>query len=133
MKKVLRSKNNRSGGFVLVYMMVIFASVVVALAISASQTGIFSANRIKSYAAAADARAFAMYCAEILLMQVRNSPAALSSGTLASGTGSCQYSITGSVPNKVINLTAIKNNIYRRITISTTQIYPVIQAQWLEN
>lgn len=120
-------------GFALLYIMLILASVITVASLSASQFGVFSSNRLKNYSDAADTRMLTMYCAEILLMQMRNSPATLSSGTLNYNSGTCTYSISGSIPNKTIAITATKNNLYRRLTITTSQINPTIVSTWVES
>ena len=120
-------------GFALLYIMLILASMITVASLSASQFGVFSSSRQKSYGSAADARMLTMYCAEILLMQVKNSPATVSSGTLNYNSGTCTYSISGTIPNKTITITASKNNAYRRLTITTSQINPTIVSMWVES
>lgn len=120
-------------GFALIYVMLVLASMVVAFSLAASQSAFFSANRMKSYANNADIRMLGMYCGENLLMQTRNTPTLTGSGTLNYNGGTCTYSISGSVPNKTITITASKNNLYKRLTITTTQIYSTITASWVES
>ena len=132
--KIIKLKKNKKdqNGFALLYIMLVLASIIVAMSLAANQSGFFSANRMKSYTTAAEVRMIAMYCGENLLMQVRNTPGTTGSGTLNYNGGSCDYIISGAIPDKTITITAQKNNIYKRLTITTSQVYPTITATWLE-
>jgi hypothetical protein len=134
MKIVIAKNNNKNkkAGFALLYIMLVLASIVVALSLAANQSGFFSANRLKSYTTSADVRMIGMYCGESLLMQIRNTPGLTGSGTLSYNGGSCDYDITGAIPDKTITINASKNNIYKKLTITTSQVYPTITATWLE-
>ena len=124
--------HSKQTGFALLYVMLVLASIIVGLALSANQSAFFSANRLKSYSNSAEVRMIADYCGENLLMEIRDNPALVTTGTLSYSGGSCDYSITGTVPVKVITLTASKNNIFKKLTITTSQIYSTIQATWVE-
>jgi hypothetical protein len=132
--KIIKLKNNKEdkSGFALLYIMLVLASVVVALSLAANQSGFFSANRLKSYTTSADVRMIAMYCGENLLMEIRNNVNFTGTGTLSYDDGSCLYAISGSVPNITIAITASKNNLYKKLTITTSQLYPTITSTWLE-
>lgn len=132
--KVFKLKNNKrcQTGFALLYVMLILASFIVALSLAANKSGLFSANRLKNYNISAEVRMIGMYCGENLLMQIRNTPGLTGSGTLSYNGGSCSYDITGAIPDKTISITATKNNIYKKLTITTSQVYPTITATWLE-
>lgn len=119
-------------GFALLYIMLVLASVVTVASLIAGHVGMFAGNRIRSGSGAADVRMVAMYCGENLLMQIRNNTGISGSGTLTYGGGSCNYTISGSIPNKVVSITASKNNFYRRLTITTSQVSPTINATWVE-
>ncbi len=119
-------------GFALLYIMLILASLIVAFSLAASQSGVFSAHRSRIYIASAEVRMLAQYCGENLLMQVRNNPATNASGTLSYNSGSCTYSITGTSPTKTISIVATKNNLYKRLTITTSQVTPEILSVWVE-
>lgn len=125
------TKNKK--GFALLYIMLILASVVTVSALVAGQMAIFSGNRIKLTTTGADVRMLAMYCGENLLMQVRNNILIVSSGTLTYNGGTCSYTITGTSPVKIITFTASENNLYKKITITTSQLSPVITGSWLES
>jgi hypothetical protein len=127
-------KNNlkKQKGFALIYVMLILASIVVALSLAAGQSGFFSANRLKSYTTSADVRMIAMYCGENLLMQIRSTPGITGPGTLSYNGGSCDYDITGAIPDKTITITATKDNLYKKLIITTSQIYPTISDTWVE-
>ena len=131
-KNNLKRNKKNTGGFALLYLMLIMASIIVAMSFAANQSAFFSANRMKSYTNSGETRMIGMYCGEKLLMQIRSNPAITGSGTLTYDGGSCTYSISGSIPNKVISITAVENNIYKKLTITTSQIYPTISATWLE-
>ncbi len=120
-------------GFALLYVMLVLASIVVALSLAANKSAFFSANRIKSYSSSADVRMIAMYCGENLLMQIRSTPGLTGTGTLNYNGGLCTYDVSGSVPDKIITIEASKNDIYKRLTITTSEIYPTIVSSWLES
>jgi hypothetical protein len=119
-------------GFVMLYIAIILSSVVLTIAMAASLSGLFTGNRTRYSNNDIQARMIAMTCAETLLMQVRNSPSLITSATTPIADGSCTYSISGNVPTKTIMLTATRANIYKRITITTSQINPVILSNWVE-
>lgn len=128
----MMSAHPQHKGFVFIYVMIIVASILVAVAIVGGQTGVFFANNVKEHQASAEAAMVAEYCGENLLMQVRNNTALTSSGSLTFAGGTCTYSVTGTSPNKTITLSVVKNNIYRRTTITTTQVSPTILVTWVE-
>ena len=132
--KIINFKKNikDNGGFALLYIMLILASIVVALSLAANQSGFFSANRLKSYTTSAEVRMIGTYCGENLLMQIRDNPGLTGSGTLNYNSGSCDYTISGTSPNKNIAITATKNNLYKKVTITTSQVYPTITDTWIE-
>jgi hypothetical protein len=119
-------------GFVLLYIVLIFASLAVAAALSAGNSGFFAASRTRSLDANLQIRMAAMSCAETLLMQMRQSPGSTSSGSMSVMGGTCTYSITGSMPTKTITLAVTIGNLYSRIGITTSQINPTITATWQE-
>jgi hypothetical protein len=127
-------KNNlkNKGGFALLYIMLILSSIVVALSLAANQSGFFSANRLKSYTTSAEVRMIGMYCGENLLMEIRNNAGFTGTGTLNYNGGVCDYSISGTAPNISIVISAVKNNIYKKLTITTSQLYPTITSAWVE-
>lgn len=119
-------------GFSFIYIVMVLAMVTFGAALTSSQLSLFSARRAKLNVSAAEARMIGMQCAENLLMQVRNNTALISSGTLSIQSGTCTYSVSGTNPNKTITITAIRNNVYKKITITTTQTSPVILSSWVE-
>jgi hypothetical protein len=126
-------KSHSKKGFALIYVMLILASIVVALSLAASQSGFFSANRLKLYTGTAEVRMIGMYCAENLLMQIRATPGLTGTGSLSYNGGSCDYAISGSIPNKTIDITAVKDNNYKKLTVTTSQIYPSLITSWVES
>ncbi len=128
----LKKNKNKQSGFALLYIMLVLASIVVALSLAANQSGFFSANRLKSYTTSAEVRMIAMYCGENLLMQIRNDAALTGVGTLDYNDGICDYDISGSDPNKTIQIIAQKNNLYKKLTITTSQLFETIIADWVE-
>lgn len=129
---MINNKLKKNNGFALLYLMLVMASIIVAMSFAANQSAFFSANRMKSYTVSGETRMIGMTCGEKLLMQVRDNPAVIGSGTINYAGGSCTYVISGSIPNKIITITAVENNIYKKLTITTSQIYPTISATWLE-
>lgn len=129
---MINTKSKKENGFALLYLMLVLASIIVALSLAANQSAFFSANRLKSYVSSSDTRMIGMYCGEKLLMQIRNDASLTGSGTLTYTGGSCTYDITGTVPNKTISIVALENNLYKKLTITTTQIYPTITSTWVE-
>jgi hypothetical protein len=119
-------------GFALLYIMLVLASVVTVAALIAGHTGMFAGNRIRLGNGSSEVRMVAMYCGEQLLMQVRNNTNLSGSGTLTYEGGSCIYTVSGSVPNKVIDIVASKNNFYRHIIIMVSQVSPALNASWVE-
>lgn len=130
--KMIQLIRPKQTGFALLYIMLILASFIVALSLATNKSTFFSANRLKSYTISAEVRMIAMSCGEHLLMQIRNNPSLTGVGTLDYNGGSCSYDVSGSVPVKIITITATKNNLNKKITIETTEIYPVILATWIE-
>lgn len=124
--------NTRPHGFVLLYVMLVVATITVSIALASSLGSAFAGNRLRSYTQGAEVRMLAMRCAETLLMQVRTTTSLTGSGTLPLGNGSCTYTISGTSPAKTIALTATQYNLYKRITIVTTQVTPVILSTWTE-
>lgn len=129
MYKITQKQND---GFALLYIMLMLAALLTTLALTSARAGIFSGNRMTLYQNAATTRMIAMQCAETLLMQVRNDTALNTAGTLSIQSGSCSYTVGGTSPAKTITLTATYNNIYKRITINTSQVTPMILSTWLE-
>lgn len=119
-------------GFALLYVMLAIASIVAAVSLASGLAGTFSGNRMRIYDGSAQVRMIAMRCAETLLMQIRNNASLTGSGTLSLLDGSCSYTISGSSPIKTITLTATRSNLYRRITITTSQMGPSILSTWTE-
>jgi hypothetical protein len=119
--------------FALLYVMLVVASVTAAFAFAASEGSAFAGNRLRADRQQADVRMLAMRCGEVLLMQVRNNTSLTASSTLSYGTGSCAYTVTGTAPAKTISITASQYNLYKRLTITTTQVSPSLQATWTES
>ena len=111
--------------------MLVLASIVTAIALSVNQSAYFSGDRVKTYSSTADARMIAMYCAESLLMQIKDNPGLVDTSTMSYDGGVCNYTVSGSAPNKTISITAVKNNLYKKLTITTTQINPTITSTWV--
>jgi|GEM_PF-6570500 len=120
-------------GFVLLYMVIILASIFAALALAAGQSGAFAGGRLRAAENGADMRMLAMDCTERVLMQMRNAPGTNGTGTIAIDTGSCTYVISGTVPTKTVTITATLGTLYKRITVTTIQINPTITASWVES
>lgn len=119
-------------GFVFLYIILIAAVVLAALSLTASTTGAFTGGRMRLYQQSAEVRVLAMHCAETLLMQVRNSTTLTGSGSLTQGTGSCAYTITGSSVPKTISITATKNNLTKRLTVTVSATTPTLTTTWIE-
>ena len=128
----LHTTTLKTHAFVLLYVVLMVASVTVAISLAASLGSAFAGNRLRSYSQNATVRMLGMTCGELLLMQVRNNTALASSGTLTYGGGTCTYTVSGTSPNKTISITATQYNLYKRITIITTQVTPTITATWTE-
>ncbi len=119
-------------GFVLLYIMLVVASITVSISLASALGSTFAGNRLRTYTQGAEVRMLAMKCAETLLMQVRTNTALTGTGTLTIGTGSCAYTISGTAPAKSIVIAATQYNLYKRITITTTQVTPIILSTWTE-
>ena len=113
MKKIHRKKE----GFALLYIMLILAGVVTAVSFGVSQSALSSAERSKLYGKAANVRMTAMSCGEELLMRINDNTSLTESGVINYGDGSCEYDITGSIPNKSIQIVANKGGVYEKVTI----------------
>ncbi|MBC7766678.1 hypothetical protein H7Y21_01650 [Arenimonas sp.] len=120
-------------GFAMVYIMLILSAIILASSLSISSIGILSAKRMQRYTQSAEVRMLAMHCGESILLLVRNNSALLTATTtMIQGTGSCAYTVNGTAPNKVINITAIKYNLYKRLQITISRFAPTILASWIE-
>lgn len=121
-------------GFAFLYVIIIIGAVMVSLALAASTSGAFAGGRIRSYQTSAEARTLMMRCAETVLMQIRNNTALTGSGTIGTGVNaSCTYTITGATVPKTLTVVAVDETITKRVTITITQVTPVIAARWIEN
>ena len=119
-------------GYATLYILLIIASVTVSNSLAAAVGSTFSGTRLRAYALGAEIRTLTSRCVETLLMQVRNNTSLTGAGTIIIGTGSCNYIISGSVPVKIIAITATKNNLYKRVNITITQVSPVLLINWTE-
>lgn len=119
-------------GFAMIYSMLILASVIASLTLAASTSGVFSGQRLKIYNDSSTVRMIAMECAETVLMQVQILPSLVTSGTISIQNGSCTYTVSGTSPNKIITISASYKTLYKRITVTTTQIVPTILSTWIE-
>lgn len=125
-------KHTPSEGFAFLYIVLIVAVIAVAVTFTMSETSIFGSEYIRTHERGAEVRALAMYCGEDLLMDVRDNPTITSSGTMSVGDGSCEFSVSGSDPNKTIDVAASLDGAVTRIQITTTQTSPIILAEWRE-
>ena len=130
--KTYISRKNSNQGFALIFVMLVLASILVGVSFAAGIAGTFSGNRMKLYDGAAQTRMVANACAENLLMQLRSNVNFSGSGTMSMLDGSCTYVVSGTIPAKIISITAVRNNIYKRLTITTTQLNPTILSTWTE-
>jgi hypothetical protein len=119
-------------GFVLLYIILIITFALTSLALAAGTTGVFSGNRLRLDQEAAQVRLEAQDCGEQLLLTVRMATTTSGSGSLAANAGTCTYSISGGSLPKLILLTATDGSLYKRITITITQLDPGIVASWVE-
>ncbi len=119
-------------GFVLLYIVLVISSITVATALGLAQHATFTGDRMKTYNSIVQLRTIEMYCAENLMMQVRNTATLLSSGTLTYNGGSCTYTVAGTQPVKTINIVATYGTMYKRLNITTSQLFPVIVSSWVE-
>ncbi len=116
----------------MVYIMIVLSGIILASSLALSTTGVLSGKRMQRYTQSADIRMLSQYCAETALMAVRNNTAIATTATTTQGTGTCTYTISGTSPNKIIDVTAIKNNLYKRIRITVTRVSPSILTTWVE-
>ena len=119
-------------GFALLYLVIILATSLTALVLAAGIYGAFSGARLRTENQGAVARVLADDCGERLLMQLRNAPSVLGSGTITTSTGTCTYTMSGASPTITIQITATSGTLYKRLTITTAQFEPTIIASWVE-
>jgi hypothetical protein len=79
------------------------------------------------------ARNIADACAEIALMDIWGNQNISGSYSASIGEGSCTYSISGTSPNKNIQVEAIVDDIHRRLEVDIDQVNPDINiSSWQE-
>ena len=128
----MRTTSNHNKGFAMIYALLILASIMTSVALTSSLMGLYSSYRLKGYSQGAQARMVATACGESALMAVRNNVYTLGTTSLSISGGNCTYGISGSAPIKIINLTVSSTNFYKRITITTSQVVPVLKTVWVE-
>lgn len=116
----------------MVYIMIVLSGIILASSFALSTIGVLSGKRMQRYTQSADVRMLAMYCAENVLMQVRNNTALAITATTTLGTGTCAYTVSGIAPNKTIDITANKNNLYKRVRVTVTRVSPTFLTSWVE-
>jgi hypothetical protein len=124
--------HHRPRGFVLLYIILVITFILTSLSLSAGMTGVFAGNRLRLDQEAAQVRLQAEDCGELLLMQLRTATTTSGTGALPVNAGSCTYSIPGGTLPKAITLTASDGLLYKRLTITITQLDPTITASWVE-
>ncbi len=125
--------NHSPRAFVLLYIVLMVSSILTALVLAAGASGSFAGGRLRLDQQGDAARMIAEDCGEQLLMQVRNATTTSGAGSLSIGSGTCTYSISGNILPKTVTFTAVSGTLYKRMTISLSQLDPTLTALWNES
>lgn len=95
--------------------------------------GLASSRNSLALVQSMQAKGMANACAEEALLRIRKLTSYTGIGTLSSNVGNCNYSVTaGSGENRTVLANGYVGSVVRKLSISVTQINPLISASWSE-
>lgn len=96
---------NKKNGFVAIFSIIVICAVALAVAVSISLLGIGEADTSLSYAKGAETQKIAEGCLEEAMLRLRDK-STYSGGSLNIGNGSCTIAVSGTDPDRTIDITA---------------------------
>lgn len=116
----LNKKNNK--GFAVLFLAIMIASITTAFSFMLSTKNIESIKSVRLSKDRIYINNNLDSCLELALMEVRNDPESDMDDSLSVGNESCQYQVSGNIPNKVVSIDILDKT--KDITI--LELYPVI-------
>jgi len=133
-----KQKNNE-GGYAVLLMVIILTAVAGVIATLLLTSGFMMSQTSLVSEQSAQAKGLADACAERGLQEIRDDDIYVGNDSVSLSTGDCDYTISGTSPNKTIqatgevNIAGTTDKVTRKVKVETDQINPSINiSSWQE-